>query len=124
VRWRKITPKAIVQSKQRSLFDQAERKKQEGINASYNRTSTIWKEAAAEALIAVAKANYQFTSDKVWEYLASIGVHTGDNRALGAVMQAGRRSGVIEFTGSYRPTIRPVGHKSPKAIWRSKIYVG
>ncbi|MCL4357705.1 hypothetical protein M1512_02320 [Patescibacteria group bacterium] len=123
-RWAKQSHSAILTNRQRSIFDVAERKKQEGINLSYNNTTTIWKAAAAEALITVAKRTFEFTSDEVWHELAMQGIHTGENRALGAVMQAGNRSGVIEFSGEYRPTTRPEGHKGPKALWRSKIYVG
>ncbi|MDE2106731.1 MAG: hypothetical protein KGL39_56470 [Patescibacteria group bacterium] len=123
-RWARQPHSAVLTNKQRSIFDVAEQKKQEGINLSYRNTSTIWKDAAGEALIAVAKRTFEFTSDEVWAELASQGIHTGENRALGAVMQAGNRSGVIEFTGEYRPTTRPEGHKGPKALWRSKIYAG
>lgn len=124
MRWPRKPHSSVLTNKQKSLFDQAERAKQEGINASYNHTTTIWKDAAGEALIAVAKTHREFTSDEVWSYLAQRGIHTGENRALGAVMQAGGRAGVIEHTDRYRATTRPVGHKGPKAIWRSRIYVG
>ncbi len=124
MRWALKPRSSILTNKQRSLFDQAEQKKQEGINLAYRNTTTIWKEAAATALIQVAKNTYEFTSDAIWEVLAEQGIHTGENRALGAVMQAGHRSGVIEFTGEYKPTTRPIAHKNPKAVWRSKIYAG
>lgn len=124
MRWAKKPISLIMRGKQRGLFDQAERKKQEGINASYHNTTTIWKEAAGEALIAVAKAHYEFTTDEIWMHLARLGIHTSENRAIGAVIQGAIRSGVIEHTGTYRPTGRPVSHKRPQAVWRSKIYVG
>ena len=123
-RWA-IKPRSnVLSNKQRSIFDQAERKKQEGINLSYRNTTTIWKEAAADALLHVAKNYFEFTSDAIWDRLASQGIHTGENRALGAVIQGGVRAGVIEFTGEYKPTVRPIGHKGPKAVWRSRIYAG
>lgn len=120
--WARQPHSKVLTNKQRSLFDQAERKKQEGINAAYNHTSTIWKDSAGEALVAVAKAYREFTSDEVWQHLSHLGIHTGENRALGAVMQAGYRAGIITPTGHFRPTTRPVGHKSPKQVWRSRIY--
>lgn len=123
-RWALKPKSGVLTNKQRSLFDQAERKKQEGINLSYGHTTTIWKEAAGDALVYVAKNYYEFTTDEVWERLALQGIHTGENRAIGAVVQGAVRAGMIEFSGEYRPTIRPIGHKGPKAVWRSRIYAG
>ncbi|NNM44302.1 MAG: hypothetical protein HKM07_08185 [Chlamydiae bacterium] len=124
MRWAIRSRSNILSNKQRTIFDLAERKKNEGINLAYGHTTTIWKDAAGEALIKIAKTRYEFTSDAIWEELATQGIHTNENRALGAVMQSGNRAGVIEFTGEYKPTLRPVGHKNPKAVWRSKIYAG
>ncbi len=124
MRWALKSRSNIVSNRQQSVFDQAELAKNEGINLSYGHTTSIWRDAAGKALIEVAKYNFEFTSDLVWDNLAIQGIHTRENRALGAVMQAGHRSGVIEFTGEYKPTIRPEGHKNLKAVWRSKIYVG
>lgn len=123
MRWAKRPRSNVLTNKQRSIFDQAEQKKQDGINLAYRNAPSIWKEAASTALIAVAKRTFEFTTDDLWQELASQGIHTGENRAMGAIMQAGNRSGVIEFTGEYKPTTRVVGHKGPKAVWRSKIYV-
>lgn len=107
---------------QRSIFDLAERKKQEGINLSYHNSDSIWKKAAGEALIAVAKQNQSFTTDEVWAYLANLGIHTGENRAIGGVIQSGIRAGVMVHTGNYRKTDRKEAHKRPISIYQSKIW--
>jgi hypothetical protein len=107
---------------QRSIFDIAEQKKQHGINLAYANADTIWKVEAANALRLMAQSNITFTTDEIWEHLASKGIHTGENRAIGAIMQAARRSGMIEATGQYRQTNRTRAHKRPVAIWLSRIY--
>lgn len=124
MRWALKSRSNILSNKQRTFFDQAQQKKNAGINLAYSHTTSIRREAAGTALIEIAKTNYEFTTDLIWYQLAIQGIHTGENRALGAVMQAGHRAGVIDFTGVYKPTIRPEGHMAPKAVWRSKIYVG
>ena len=113
---------SILPIKQPSIFDVAEKAKQEGIARAYFNAPTIWKEAAGVALTQVALNHYEFTTDEVWQHLANQGIHTGENRAMGAIIQSGLRSGLIERTGEYQPTKRVESHARPVAIWRSKVY--
>lgn len=108
--------------RQRSFFDQTERKKQAGIEASYQAANSYWKNAAAKALQKVAKNNPEFTTDDIWPILAGQGVHTNNNIALGAIMQAGSRSGVMQKTGRYIESKNPKNHHRPVAIWHSNLY--
>jgi hypothetical protein len=103
-----------------SLFDKAERAKQEGIEASYQHAPSIWKQAASDALMALAKSKPEFTTDELWDILAKQGIHTGEPRALGSIMQSAHRSGMIKSTGKYVASYRR--HKAPIILWQSNIY--
>ena len=111
----KISPQ-----KKRSLFDQAERAKQSGVEESYQHANTVWKSAASSALVQLAKAKETFTTDELWEILAKQGIHTAEPRALGAIMQSAHRSGMIKSTGKYVASYRR--HKAPIILWSSNIY--
>ncbi len=119
----RIEPPAIQPMKRArniSIFDQAERAKQQGIEASYQHATSIWKNAAVEALMTLAKAKPEFTTDELWDLLAEKGVHTGEPRALGSIMQSAHLSGMIKSTGKYVPSYRR--HKAPIILWQSNIY--
>jgi len=103
-----------------SIFDQAERAKQQGIEASYQHAPSIWKNAAVEALMTLANGKPEFTTDELWDLLAEKGVHTGEPRALGSIMQSARRAGMIKLTGKYVSSYRR--HKAPIILWQSNIY--
>ena len=59
-----------------------------------------WLEAAYRALVAVANEQETLTTDDVWNELRARGdaVSTHDLRAIGPVMNRGRRDGLIEAT--------------------------
>jgi hypothetical protein len=103
-----------------SIFDQQERKAVEGIELSYRNAPTYWKSAAAKTLRELCKLKSEFTADDFWELLATKGIHTGEPRALGAVIRGAERSGMIKATGNYLPSRRR--HKSPIMLWQSNIY--
>ena len=122
-RWSTKKPKTINRDLL-SIFDQPEKgeiAKQHGINTAYAHADTIWKSAAADALRECALKYREFTTDEIWQLLAIKGVHTGENRAIGAIVQAGVRSGMITHTERWRPTRRRIAHKRPVAIYRSNI---
>lgn len=121
MRWT-TAKKESTRSFQPSIFDIAERKKQQGIEAAYQGANSYWKNAAKEALLECAKKYREFASDQVWEVLARSGMTTGENRAMGAIVQAASRSGMIQKTGRYRESRRASQHRQPIAIWRSNIY--
>lgn len=108
---------------QKSIFDQAERAKQQGIEAAYQHADSYWKQTAQNALRTCALKYREFTSGDVWDEISKTGMTTGENRAMGAIMQAGSRSGMIQKTGRYKESARPTQHQQPIAIWRSNIYV-
>ncbi len=107
---------------QRSIFDQAERLKQEGIEAAYQYADLDWKKIASDAVRHCAETMPEFTSDDVWEIINKTGITTSENRAFGAIMQAASRSGMVVATGNFIASTRKQVHKNPIRIWQSKIY--
>lgn len=119
MRWQQAKAKV---NNSASLFDQAEQKKQEGINLSYSHTDSYWKNAVREVLRTICLNSPEFCTDEVWDKLGELGIHTGEPRALGAIIQGAHRSGMIKPTGQYVPSYRR--HNSPIILWQSMIYKG
>lgn len=76
-----------------------------------------WKVAAHEAVRRCATMFRDFTTDEVWGLLTTSGKRTHEPRALGAIMVAATRKGLIEKIG-YRTSADPTCHHRPKAIYR------
>lgn len=98
---------------QLSIYDQ----KQRGIEVSYANTSTEWKEEAGAALQILAKLQRYITSEDIIILLEKKGLVTGNNRSLGAVMQAAQRSGLIKPTGQWKTSQLKRRHGAPLRIW-------
>jgi hypothetical protein len=75
-----------------------------------------WIERARDAVQLVALARFDFTSDEVWDALGED--RPEEPRALGAVMKAMARDGLIRATGEYRKSARVDCHARPVAVWR------
>jgi alkylhydroperoxidase family enzyme len=73
-----------------------------------------WTERALAA-VAVCAQRYPagFTTDEVWDLVGS----PPEPRAMGAVMQAAARGGVILATTQYRPSTRTECHARPVRVW-------
>lgn len=110
--------------KQKSVFDQAEQKKQQGIEVSFRNASSVWKDAATKRIQYLVKHRREFTSDDVVIYLDNQGIVTGNNSALGAIFQAFSRAGLIQDTGRFKESVRPSRHKAPVRIWISNAKKG
>lgn len=102
--------------------DQAERLKQQGIEASYQYADLDWKKIAADAVRKFARTMPEFSSDDVWVLIAKTGVTTSNNSAFGAIMQSAHRSGMIKATPHFLPSKRKILHKRPIRLWQSLIY--
>lgn len=79
-----------------------------------------WREAAA-AISLLCKRGTPFTTDAVWFLLDKSGVKTHDPRALGAVVRAACKDGLIRPTGEYHKSTRKECHRRPLAVWRPVI---
>lgn len=106
---------------QQSIFDQAEKAKQEGIELVYRHADTLWKREAAGKLLEVAKRQRHFTSDDILIPLEAKGVTTGDNRAIAAILQSACRMGIIVSTERFVRCRRRSRHGAPVMVWRSNL---
>lgn len=118
----RVIPPAPKPMKQTTVFDQAERLKQAGMEAAYQYADLSWKDIAAKALMQVAQTKAEFTTDDMWEIINETGIVTSENRAMGAIMQSASRAGMIKATGYFLPSKRVSKHKSPTRVWQSLIY--
>ena len=106
---------------QASLFDQAEQRKQEGIELVYRHANNAWKKAASEQLLSVAQSKNHFTSDDILIPLERQGIVTGDNRAIAAIFQAAARMHLITATERFVRCRRKSRHGAPIMMWKSNI---
>ena len=76
-----------------------------------------WRADAAEAVRHCCAMLDTFTTDDVW---AALGYYfPSEGRAMGAVMKDAQRRGWCRPTPRFKPSGRPVCHRSPKRVWES-----
>jgi hypothetical protein len=82
-----------------------------------------WRAAVAAVIVALAAERETFTTDDVWRFLDADHAEaiTHEPRALGALMLAAARDGVIATLDDWRPSDRIVNHGRPVRVWRSLI---
>lgn len=93
---------------------------QNSIDQAYESANLKWREEAEKRLYYLAKRRKFITSDDILNYLDAKGVKTRNNSALGAIMQAAARSGVLVQAG-YCESRRKSRHKAPIRLWKSTI---
>lgn len=79
-----------------------------------------WREAAERMVEHLALTQAEFNADDLWEAGLE---RPRESRALGGVMRAARKAGIIEPTGRYVPSRIKGCHSGPKAVWRSLVFV-
>lgn len=121
-KWYRPKVKQPAPSKNLTIFDQAERAKQQGMEAAYQYADLDWKQIASKALRQCAETMPEFTTDDMWELINKTGITTSENRAMGAIMQSASRAGMIKATPHFIPSKRLSKHKSPTRLWQSLIY--
>jgi len=89
------------------------------IGAAGQHADVRWRTLATAAILRLAFQGGSFTTDDVWTVVEPFGVTTHDNRALGAVMKAMQRTGLIEATTTFLPSTRAVNHNRPVRVWRA-----
>lgn len=95
------------------------RLRDEGMARVESHADPDWKAAAAATVEQVARTHREFTSDDVWE--AGL-PKVAESRALGPVMSAAARAGLIVSTDRFVSTTQPKSHRSPARVWASRIY--
>lgn len=81
-----------------------------------------WKREAREAVLHAATHRAEFTTDYIWWLLDQRGATPPhEPRAMGAVMRAAAREGLIVKTDRVHDSVRPASHRRPVAVWSSLI---
>lgn len=126
IRWKKPKKPVFGQhnKSQSTIFDIAEKRKNEGMEAAYRGADTEWKRAATECLQRMIATQEFVTSEDVVLELNNRGIVTGENRAMGTIMRSFARAGLIEPAERFTVSRRPECHKSPVRVWRSKKFGG
>lgn len=82
-----------------------------------------WKREARDAVLHAAAHRAEFTSDYIWWLLQQRGVMPPhEPRALGAIMRAAAREGLIQRSDRVVESVRVANHRRPVAVWRSLVY--
>jgi len=79
-----------------------------------------WWQHAVNIVKDVAATSFDFTTDDIWCELERRNVITPhEPRAIGAVVVAVKRLGLIAPTDRYRPSNRPECHARPIRVWQA-----
>jgi hypothetical protein len=97
-----------------TLFDAVEAR-EDGIARADAHADREWKEAAFAAVVCAASAHPTFTADQVWPRIPSE-FTTHEPAALGPVMLAASRAGLIRKTGEMRASREPRRHRD-LVVW-------
>jgi hypothetical protein len=83
-----------------------------------------WKRVARQAIQQVAKTRREFTSDAVLEIIESHKppVWTHEPRALGPLMMAAMRQGLIQRTDRVVKSCDISRHAAEKRVWKSLVF--
>lgn len=93
-----------------------------GMELVESNTNPDWREAALSAVRRVAQRLPLFTTDDVWAELDACEIPVHNNSALGPVMRAASKSGLITDTMAVRPSERDSRHGNRLRVWRSTIF--
>ena len=102
---------------QKRLFDAGvwEARKEGGMARAEVGAGFEWSAEARSTVLDVARGRPEFTADDVW---ATGLPKPREPRALGAVMNALARAGLIVATGRYIKTAQASRNRAPIAVWR------
>jgi hypothetical protein len=99
-------------------FDDGADRRDRAIEAVEQHADAAWIALAYDAVLECARSMARFTTDDVWQVLASRRVGPPpEPRAMGAVMNRARREKVIRPTNVFVATKRPQAHCSPTRVW-------
>lgn len=88
-------------------------------NVAANTDEQWWQETML-IIKHIATNTFDFTTDDIWAYLATTTLPTPhERRALGALMMAACRAGLITPTDRYRQSKRPQCHARPIRVWQA-----
>lgn len=79
-----------------------------------------WKSTAYNVGRALAATRPTFTSQDIFDAMPDT-VHTHEPRAMGAVIRALKRDGVLEATDQFVSSTSVLAHGRPARVWRSLL---
>lgn len=105
---------------QDSIFDSgaAVNATDEAIERVADNADVEWRARALEAVRRVALRKQTFIVDEVW---AELGEEPAEPRAMGAVMRAAAKAGLIVGTKEWHASERVTAHRNPRKVWQSLI---
>ena len=88
----------------------------------WDHASPDWKHLVDTAIDKFARSCAELNSEMIWDYLASIGATTHENRAMGAAFQRAAKKGLIAKTNRTIPAQRKSRHSGDIRVWTSLVY--
>jgi len=83
-------------------------------------TDPTWATETMLIIKQIATNTFDFTTDDIWQALSETSLPTPhEPRALGALMIAAQRAGLIAPTDRYRQSQRPECHARPIRVWQA-----
>ena len=101
---------------------QAQAAKTEAMERVERNACTEWKDAALKSVQHRARHCASVTANDVFADLEQLGLHTHENRALGAVFQKAARMGWIIKTDRTVPSTRKSRHAGDVRVWSSQLH--
>jgi hypothetical protein len=94
--------------------------REEAINRVEENADSEWKAAAYETGFRLAVAHETLTSNDIFDAMPRT-VRTHDPRAMGPVLLALKRDGILEATDRFTTSTSLVAHGRPTRIWQSRM---
>ena len=96
--------------------------KRQAIEQVDSNADPVWKLNAKRAVLHLANTRDRFTADDVWALLDERGEEAPhEPRAMGAIMTAAAKKGLIEASHEWRESNRPECHRRPVRVWESRV---
>ena len=95
--------------------------KEEALERVERNANSEWKDAALKSVQHRARHCASVTANDVFADLEQLGLHTHENRALGAVFQKAARMGWIIKTDRTVPSTRKTRHSGDVRVWASQL---
>jgi hypothetical protein len=105
--------------------DAAREARDEAVDRVEAHADNVWLARIRLVIWSLAMSNTSFTTDDVWRAADELAFERPhEKRAIGAAMQDATKRGWITKTDKVKPSVRPMCHARPIAIWGSRLVRG
>lgn len=94
--------------------------REEAIQRVEHNADGDWKAVAYSTGLRLAQSRETFTSEDIFDAMPPT-VSTHEPRAMGAVIRALKRDGIVAATDRFVTSTSLVGHGRPSRVWRSML---